>query len=104
MTVQDAAAGERSFDLHQAFLGREAELLAALETGRRNAGHPGVQGQGTEMHWQALLEAVLQARYKVSSAIVVDSEVARASRSTWSSGTGTSPRFSGSGVVTATCQ
>ena len=73
MTEQDGAAGERTFDLHQAFLGRETEPLAALETGRRNAGQPGVQGQGSEMHWQALLEAVLPARYKVSPAIVVDS-------------------------------
>jgi hypothetical protein len=73
VTHQDAAPDERRFDLHEAFLGRERELLAALETGRRNAGHSGVQGQGTEMHWQALLEAVLPARYKVSPAIVVDS-------------------------------
>jgi hypothetical protein len=61
------------FDLHDAFKGKEEELLAALRTGRRVAGHPTVQGDGTEMHWRSMLEAVLPTRYEVAPAIVVDS-------------------------------
>lgn len=77
MTDHDPAADKLTFDLHGAFLDQERELLAALKTGRRNAGHPGVQGQGTETQWQALLEKVLPARYEVSPAIVVDSRGGR---------------------------
>ena len=61
------------FNLGAAFAGQEREWLAALETGRRVAGHHGVQGAGTELRWQELLEGILPHRYQVVSAFVVDS-------------------------------
>jgi hypothetical protein len=64
---------DRRFDLHEAFIGQEKELLAALETGRRNAGHSGVQGDGAETHWHELLTNILPARYQATRAFVVDS-------------------------------
>jgi hypothetical protein len=63
---------DQRFELHRAFMDQEAELMAALRTGQRNAGHAGVQGAGTETHWHAAL-AGLPARYKVSRVFVVDS-------------------------------
>ena len=65
---------DRRFDLHDAFHGMEEELAAALRTGRRNAGHSGVQGEGTETHWHELLANVLPARYRAMRAFVVDSK------------------------------
>jgi len=60
------------FNLHDAFAHQEAELAAALKSGKF-AGHTGVQGQGTEDRWRALLRTMLPARYEVCAAIVVDS-------------------------------
>ncbi len=64
----------RRFDLHQAFMGQEDQLLSALRTGQRNAGHAGVQGTGTETHWHELLGSILPARYQALRAFVVDSK------------------------------
>jgi hypothetical protein len=64
----------RRFDLHAAFAGTEETLSAALRTARQVAGHPTVQGDGTEMHWQEVLKASLPNRYQVSRAIVIDSK------------------------------
>lgn len=63
----------RRFDLHDAFAGMEEELSVALRTGQRNAGHPGVQGDGTETHWHDLLASILPARYQATRAFAVDS-------------------------------
>lgn len=68
--------GKAPFNLHDAFAYQEAELAAALRTGKF-AGHAGVQGQGTEDRWRALLTAMLPARYEVCAAIVVDSRGGR---------------------------
>lgn len=74
MTPSTEAPDERpTFDLHEAFAGEEEQLLTALRTGSRNAGHPGVQGQGTETRWHDMLASVLPARYKVCTAFVIDS-------------------------------
>jgi hypothetical protein len=62
-----------AFNLHEAFAGEERQLLEALGTGRRVAGHAGVQGQGSEMRWHDMLGGVLPDRYRVCSAFVVDS-------------------------------
>ncbi len=64
---------DRRFDLHDAFMGMEEELTVALRTGQRNAGHPGVQGDGTETHWNELLAGILPARYQAMRAFAVDS-------------------------------
>lgn len=69
MINQDAVD---SFDLHEVFRGQEQVLQSQLRTGRL-AGHPGVQGEGTEHHWIELLSRRLPRRYDVTSAIVVDS-------------------------------
>lgn len=70
--TNDSSPPQR-FNLHQAFAGQEEQLSSALRTGRRAAGHPTVQGDGTEMHWQSVLTAALPSRYQVSRAIVIDS-------------------------------
>ncbi len=64
---------DRRFNLHDAFVGKEEELMAALRTGKRNAGHSGVQGEGTETHWHELLGDILPARYQATRVFVVDS-------------------------------
>ena len=71
--MADDGRGDRRFDLHDAFIGKEEELLAALRTGQRNAGHSGVQGAGTETRWHELLGGILPARYQPMRAFVVDS-------------------------------
>lgn len=71
--TSDGRSDNRRFDLHDAFLGKEEELLAALRTGQRNSGHSGVQGEGTETHWHEMLGAILPARYQAIRAFVVDS-------------------------------
>ncbi len=60
------------FDLHEVFTGQEAILQAQLVAGKQ-AGHPGVQGDGTEHHWIELLRKRLPRRYDVTNGIVVDS-------------------------------
>jgi len=75
MSDNSSAAGQRQkFDLHAAFARKEKSLLNDLDAGAEVAGHSGVQGQGTEDQWQAMLKGVLPARYQVSAAFVVDSE------------------------------
>lgn len=61
-----------SIDLHQVFTGQEEILRTHLRTGKQ-AGHPGVQGDGTEHHWIELFRKRLPRRYDVTKAIVVDS-------------------------------
>jgi hypothetical protein len=63
---------DESIDLHQIFVGQEEILRTHLRTGTQ-AGHPGVQGDGTENHWIELLRTRLPRRYDVTKAIVVDS-------------------------------
>jgi hypothetical protein len=65
-----------SIDLHRVFTGQEDVLRTQLHTGKQ-AGHPGVQGDGTEHHWIELLRTRLPRRYDVTKAIVVDSTGAR---------------------------
>lgn len=60
------------FDLHAVFAGQEDILRAQLATGKQ-AGHPGVQGDGTEHHWIELLRQRLPRRYDVTKGIIVDS-------------------------------
>lgn len=60
------------FDLHSVFAGQETVLRGEMRTGKQ-AGHPGVQGDGTENLWIKLLSDRLPNRYAVSKAIVVDS-------------------------------
>ncbi len=73
MTEPEDDPGEvPEFDLHSVFAGQEKVLLNEMETGKQ-AGHPGVQGDGTETLWIELLNKRLPSRYAVSKAIVVDS-------------------------------
>jgi hypothetical protein len=65
-----------SFDLHKVFAGQEDGLRAQLKTGKQ-AGHPGVQGDGTEDGWLKLLQDRLPHRYAVTRGIVVDSKGSR---------------------------
>ncbi len=73
MTASEGDPGEISpFDLHTVFAGQETVLRSEMQTGKQ-AGHPGVQGDGTENLWIKLLNERLPNRYAVSKAIVVDS-------------------------------
>lgn len=65
-----------NFNLHEVFAGQEDVLRAELKAGKQ-AGHPGVQGDGTEDQWLTLLGKRLPHRYAVTRAIVVDSNGAR---------------------------
>lgn len=68
-----APGAGNSIDLHRVFTGQEEVLRTQLRTGKQ-AGHPGVQGDGTEHHWIELLRTRLPRRYDVTKAIVVDSD------------------------------
>ena len=50
-----------SIDLHEVFAGQEEILQTQLRTGKQ-AGHPAVQGDGTEHHWIELLRKRLRHR------------------------------------------
>jgi len=63
---------DEPFDLHGAFYGKQAVLRALLETGRKIATHPGAKGDGSELHWRAMLSELLPKRYLVSKGFVVD--------------------------------
>lgn len=64
---------DTNFDLHQAFRAKQDALRHILATGRITVEHPVVIGDGTELHWRALLEEFLPKRYRVSKGFVVDS-------------------------------
>ena len=63
----------QTFDFRGAFSSKEASLKSLL-LGDQAAGHPVVQGTGSEMHWADMLKTMLPSRYQLSPAIVVDSE------------------------------
>ena len=65
--------GRLVFDFRTAFQSKEGTLNSLL-LGTQAAGHPVVQGTGTEIHWAEMLKPMLPTRYQLSSAIVVDSE------------------------------
>lgn len=64
---------DEPFDLHGAFYGKQDELRARLETGRKVATHPGAKGDGSELKWKEMLFEFLPSRYQVSKGFVVDS-------------------------------
>lgn len=61
-------------NLRRIFLGLQAEMIAKLQTARRNIHHPGTKGDVSENSWLKMLETYLPRRYAVQKAIVVDSE------------------------------
>lgn len=46
---------DKSFDLGDAFYGKQDVLRCLLETGRKVATHPGAKGDGSELHWKEML-------------------------------------------------
>jgi hypothetical protein len=64
--------GER-FELRDAFLLRQEQLLAVLGVGRAIGGHPVVVGDAAELNWRGMLESIFPLRYQVAKAFVVDS-------------------------------
>ena len=64
---------DEPFDLHGAFYGKQDELRARLETGRKVVTHPGAKGDGSELRWKEMLAEILPSRYQVSKGFVVDS-------------------------------
>lgn len=65
---------ETPFDLREAFLLRQEQLLATLGVGRTVAWHAGTMGDDSELNWRGMLESLLPRRYGVSKAFVVDAD------------------------------
>lgn len=68
---------EAEFDLRNAFLLRQEQLLATLGLGRSVGSHPVVIGDDSELNWRGMLEAILPTRYRVSKGLVVDAKGCR---------------------------
>lgn len=65
---------EHDFDLKNAFLLRQEQLLATLGVGRSAGSHPVVIGDDSELNWRGMLQSILPARYCVSKGFAVDAD------------------------------
>lgn len=70
MTDDDAVIG---FDLREAFLLRQEQLLTTLGLGRGISWHAGTMGDDSELNWIGMLRDLLPSRYRVDRAFVVSS-------------------------------
>jgi len=64
----------KRINLRRVFLGLQTEMVAKLQTARRNIHHPGTKGDVSENSWLKMLETYLPRRYAVQKAIIVDSD------------------------------
>lgn len=76
-TAADLAQQGNRFDLREAFLLRQDQLLATLGIGRSVGSHPVAIGDDSELNWKGMLESILPARYRVSKGFAIDADGAR---------------------------
>lgn len=65
---------DNRFDLGEAFLLRQEQLLATLGVGRTVGGHPLAIGDDSELNWRGMLDSILPTRYRVSKGFAVDAD------------------------------
>jgi hypothetical protein len=73
-TAASLVQPDSRFDLRQAFLLRQDQLLATLGVGRSVAGHPLAIGDDSELNWRGMLDSILPTRYRVSKGFAVDAD------------------------------
>ncbi len=73
-TAADLVQPENRFDLREAFLLRQEQLLATLGVGRSAGSHPLAIGDDSELNWKGMLESVLPTRYRVSKGFAIDAD------------------------------
>jgi hypothetical protein len=65
---------DNRFDLHEAFVLRQEQLLATLGVGRSVGAHPLAIGDDSELNWRGMLESILPTRYRISRGFAVDAD------------------------------
>jgi hypothetical protein len=73
-TAADLVQADNQFDLSEAFLLRQDQLLATLGVGRSVGSHPVAIGDDSELNWRGMLASILPTRYRVSKGFAVDSD------------------------------
>ncbi len=73
-TAADLVQADNRFDLRQAFLLRQEQLLATLGVGRSVGSHPVAIGDDSELNWRGMLESILPTRYRVSKGFAIDAD------------------------------
>jgi hypothetical protein len=73
-TAADVVQSEKRFDLREAFLLRQEQLLATLGVGRSVGSHPVAVGDDSELNWRGMLESILPTRYRVSKGFAIDAD------------------------------
>lgn len=76
-TAADLVQTDNRFDLREAFLLRQEQLLATLGVGRSVGSHPLAIGDDSELNWRGMLESILPTRYRVSKGFAIDADGAR---------------------------
>ena len=73
-TASDLVRPDSRFDLREAFLLRQEQLLATLGVGRSVGSHPLAIGDDSELNWKGMLESILPIRYRVSKGFAIDAD------------------------------
>ncbi|MEX0985437.1 MAG: DUF6602 domain-containing protein [Actinomycetota bacterium] len=73
-TAADLAGAGNRFELREAFLLRQDQLLATLGVGRSVGSHPVAIGDDSELNWKGMIESILPTRYRVSKGFAVDAD------------------------------
>lgn len=73
-TAADLVQPGNRFDLREAFLLHQEQLLATLGVGRSIGAHPAAIGDDSELNWRGMLESILPTRYQVSKGFAVDAD------------------------------
>lgn len=73
-TAADLVQPDNRFDLREAFLLRQEQLLATLGVGRSAGSHPVAVGDDSELNWRGMLDSILPTRYRVSKGFAIDAD------------------------------
>ena len=73
-TAADLVQADNEFDLREAFLLRQDQLLSTLGVGRSVGSHPVAVGDDSELNWRGMLKSILPTRYRVSKGFAIDSD------------------------------
>jgi hypothetical protein len=68
----DLVQPDNRFDLHEAFLLRQEQLLATLGVGRSVGSHSVAIGDDSELNWRGMLQSIMPTRYCVSKGFAID--------------------------------
>lgn len=72
--MTNAATEKPNAQVREWFLRQQEKMLADLREVRTVQSHPVARGDGTELHWLAMLQQRLPARYRAERAFVIDAD------------------------------